>query len=136
QVEDVLSGCPDPARIRRLLAACEAIRVAPVIRRLYPGAAPELARLDEFERRRFQPRVGDRSSARESRRAPGWHSDRIAAALDAIRLGMPPSPIGAPLPARLEAAPRAPARPRATTSASRRCALACCRPDRGAPLPL
>lgn len=136
QVEDVLSGCPDPARIRRLLAACEAIRVAPVIRRLYPGAAPELARLDEFERRRFQPRVGDRSSARESRRAPGWHSDRIAAALDAIRLGMPPSPIGASLPARLEAALRALARPRATTSDSIRCAIACWRLERGDPVAL
>src|SRR5690606_26834502 len=36
-VEAFLGRSPEPARMRRLLAACEAIRVRPVIARMYPG---------------------------------------------------------------------------------------------------
>ncbi len=106
---------PDPARMHRLLAACEAIRVRPVIARLYPGVGAGLGRLDVAERARAMT------------------DETIDAALARIRLDMPPSPADAMLPAGLRAALAALAGPAATIVDSARCAVACWRLERGEP---
>jgi len=137
-VEAFLGRSPEPARMRRLLAACEAIRVRPVIARMYPGAACGLARLDAAERGALDaPGSASPATAKGREMAAGGFAGAgasIAAALARIRLGMPPAAADPVLPPELGAALSALARPDAATADSARCALACWRLERGDPL--
>src|SRR5690606_26927014 len=129
-----LARCPDPARMHGLLAACEAIRVRPVIARLYPGAGVGLAHLDAAERATLEAREPFGADAATTIATTGRFvdtGDAIARALARIRLGMPPSPGDADLPVELRAALAALDRPGATALDSARCAVACWRLECG-----
>ncbi len=138
-IDALLARWPEPGRLHRLLAACEAIRVGPVIRRLYPGAAADLARLDEAERRLLDSPTDDAGGVPHEAGRDEAGPDRspfagpVARALAGLRLGMPPEPGGFHLPEPLGAALLGLARRGATTADSIRCAIACWRLERGDP---
>lgn len=132
-IDAFLARWPDPARMRRLLAACEAIRVRPRIARLYPGAQAGLRRLDVGERASLSMPVRDAAGV-----GPGTDNgidagEAIASSLARIRLGLPTTPADDALPAELRAALAALAQPAASALDSARCAIACWRLARGDP---
>src|SRR5690606_19992915 len=134
EVSALLARWPEPGRLHRLVAACEAIRAGAAIRRLYPGAAADLARLDEAERGLLESRAERAGSppAEAQRERPPF-AGSVTDAVARLRLGMHPRAAAGALPGPLRSALLALVDPGATTADSMRCAVACWRLERGDP---